>query len=116
MALVPCPSCRRHVRASDEVCPFCTARRRAVSAAVAATLAIAGCEMVRPGAVYGGPPPTTAPASDRAPAPVYGGPPPTAPSASPAVSSPSPSPPAASPSPRIPAAVYGGPPPTTKRR
>ncbi|MGZ3421470.1 MAG: hypothetical protein ACXVEF_33775 [Polyangiales bacterium] len=56
--LVPCPGCRRHVRAADGACPFCSAAidstriapdartrlsRGALFAVAAASVAIAGC-------------------------------------------------------------------------
>jgi hypothetical protein len=47
--LEPCPSCRRHVRASSAVCPFCgrAARsieaRRAIAGTLVLGLALAGC-------------------------------------------------------------------------
>jgi hypothetical protein len=41
MALIPCSSCRRHVREGASTCPFCAAKLAAVAAAAA--LALAGC-------------------------------------------------------------------------
>ena len=60
MPLVPCESCRRHLRASETQCPFCRERRTRSALAVIAVgsaLALAGCDQVMPGAKYGGPPP-----------------------------------------------------------
>lgn len=59
-SLVPCPSCQRHVRASEHACPFCQSAlpaaladgaipaasqrmKRAAAFAFTATLALAGC-------------------------------------------------------------------------
>jgi hypothetical protein len=57
MALRVCSSCRRHVRAREGVCPFCTVI--VVTFAVGAGLALAACDGPRGLApVYGGPPPT----------------------------------------------------------
>lgn len=59
-SLVPCPSCQRHVRATEHACPFCAAAlpaaladgaipaatqrmKRAAAFAFTATLALAGC-------------------------------------------------------------------------
>jgi len=36
MPLIPCPSCRRHVRAGDESCPFCASAMPADARAVPA--------------------------------------------------------------------------------
>ena len=50
MPLVPCESCRRHLRGSEVTCPFCSARRtRSAIAIVAASsvIALAGCDTVR---------------------------------------------------------------------
>ena len=67
-SLVPCPSCQRHVRASEHACPFCQAAlpaaladgaipaatqrmKRAAAFAFTATLALAGCgDSTTPGA------------------------------------------------------------------
>ncbi|MBX3233155.1 MAG: hypothetical protein KIT84_20400 [Labilithrix sp.] len=59
MPLVPCESCRRHVRAAEASCPFCkTTRATAIVAAIAGSaLLIAGCETFSPASKYGGPPP-----------------------------------------------------------
>ncbi len=93
--LVPCPSCSRHVRASENTCPFCNEgvpaelrdappprapgrrlRRAALCVASAGTLTLtSACST---GAVYGGPPVTDA-GSDADAAQMmalYGGPPP----------------------------------------
>ena len=49
MALVPCSACRRHVRSTAEVCPFCERRVGAIRASIPAVLgmavglALAGC-------------------------------------------------------------------------
>lgn len=58
MALVPCESCRRHVRSGEAACPFCKVVRSAATAAVTAAcaLSIAGCDTFSPAAKYGGPP------------------------------------------------------------
>jgi hypothetical protein len=89
-ALVPCPTCQRHVRASDACCPFCgcgpsSKAKPLAAAALAAGLALSGCPNLLPAyggpaAVYGGPPaknvgPTssatsTAPTTSTSPAPV----------------------------------------------
>lgn len=58
MALVPCDSCRRHVRSLDLACPFCKTVRNVTTMAVvaASAFAIAGCEAISPASKYGGPP------------------------------------------------------------
>src|SRR4051812_45810637 len=72
MAFLPCPSCKRHVRAGDEACPFCASsmpadvrvaaaptRRLGRSALFAFAVGVAGCSSeggVVP--VYGAPAPT----------------------------------------------------------
>jgi len=52
MSLVPCASCRRHLRDAETACPFCsaprTASRLAVLAIFSSAVALAAC--------YGGPP------------------------------------------------------------
>lgn len=96
----PCPTCARHVRGSERVCPFCasalpmrategetgsTSRlsRRALLLAVGAGLA--ACRDPTPAAVYGAPPPRVSPPPpDPVNAPVYGGPPPVDPTPPPA--------------------------------
>src|SRR5438128_2009565 len=59
MPLVPCDSCRRHVRAADPACPFCKVTRTpsALVAVAASALIIAGCDTFSPASKYGGPPP-----------------------------------------------------------
>lgn len=59
MPLVPCDSCRRHVRAADPACPFCKVTRTptAFAAVAASALIIAGCDTISPATKYGGPPP-----------------------------------------------------------
>lgn len=71
--LVPCPSCQRHVRSTEEACPFCKSKTggRAAAGFLAATLGAAlatGCPS--------GPPPNRAVAE-------YGAPPPPQPTATP---------------------------------
>ncbi|HZO13462.1 MAG TPA: hypothetical protein VFB62_09385 [Polyangiaceae bacterium] len=61
--LVPCPSCRRHLREREESCPFCSSRleplamRRYAAGVmlVMAAAALTGCPRSAP--KYGGPPP-----------------------------------------------------------
>lgn len=91
MSLVPCPACSRHVRASDEACPFCAApvppgarasagpavgvvgtRAQlflgAVTAAAIAAASAAGCSPPPRaiGPAYGSPAPRHAPEADAA--------------------------------------------------
>src|SRR4051812_6780999 len=115
MALVPCESCRRHVRAGDAACPFCKTVRTAttVVAVAAAALTIAGCEAFSPASKYGGPPApyvapdaetttTTTTLTSDAAAP--------APSPTPAASSPRLTAPTSDTTTHAPVAMYGGPP------
>lgn len=109
MALVPCDSCRRHVRAGDAACPFCKAVRNATTVAIAAvsTLAIAGCDTFSPASKYGGPPPdypmpTAAPPDA---APDAAAPAPSTTASSPRLTEPEPSS-----RPTAPVALYGAPP------
>lgn len=66
-ALVPCSSCRRHVRTEDAVCAFCAAplavrggvTRVALAVALGAGVAMGCAENSRLNApLYGGPPPS----------------------------------------------------------
>jgi hypothetical protein len=60
MRLVPCESCRRHVRAADLVCPFCKDKRttsRLAAIAISSAIVLGGCDGFTAGAKYGGPPP-----------------------------------------------------------
>ena len=44
MALIPCPTCKRHLRPTDRVaCPFCGARAGLVGVAAAVGIALSGC-------------------------------------------------------------------------
>jgi hypothetical protein len=76
MSFVPCPSCRRHVRAGDAACPFCGAagaaepavapsasvpgQRLSRGAMFAFAVSVAACSSSgddgNPGLMYGGPP------------------------------------------------------------
>jgi hypothetical protein len=99
--LVPCPECRRHVRAEEQRCPFCGGARRAGTGtapaiALAAIAVVAGCES---GA---SPPPQAPTAPEATAAPTTAPPDAPKPALSPGVSDAGP---------REPAAVYGGPPP-----
>ena len=96
--LLPCPSCERHVRASEEACPFCAAAlperpapaplprtpavrlsRAAMFALGATAAAVAACSSSGP--VYGGPADSGGAPGDSGrqdapvPQPIYGGPP-----------------------------------------
>ena len=86
MPLVPCDSCRRHVRAADPACPFCktTRTRSALVAAFASALIIAGCDTYSPASKYGGPPPGYTPENTTqvTTTPPDAGDPPVAPTAS----------------------------------
>lgn len=118
MALVPCDSCRRHVRAGEAACPFCKAVRNVTTVAVvaASALAIAGCDTFSPASKYGGPPgyvytppdaetpTTTTEPSDAAVAPE-----PSTTASSPRLGEPGPDP-TSSAGPKAPVAIYGGPP------
>lgn len=80
--LTSCPSCDRHVRVSETVCPFCkgkvVARQVGILAtAVGAAALLTGCPR-EPAPVYGGPPPRVQPGPSKAPSAT------PAPSASPA--------------------------------
>ena len=115
MPLVPCPSCRRHLRAQEERCPFCEApvRRRVAgvaAAGLAGALALTGC----PQQPAQQPAQQPTPPADSTPVPAYGGPalngPPPAP-----VDTSQPAPPAVPMEPdpgddERPAARYGAPP------
>lgn len=101
--LVPCPNCQRHVRSTEQTCPFCKAKSRSAAgflgAALGAVLATgcpSGPQPQRPAAEYGAPPPppTVAPSQPSA-----------SPSASPADLQP------LTPDDMRPAAEYGAPPP-----
>ncbi len=58
--LVPCPDCKRHVRATDTTCPHCGRSSGALgfaALAMTAGLALAGCDRPPVAAVYGPPAP-----------------------------------------------------------
>ncbi len=97
MPLVPCPGCRRHLKADETACPFCRAALPKALAAGLTALALVGCppsaptpprlqsgETTAPAPAYGGAPPapvvtSSAPAPDTDDEPqrdVYGAPPP----------------------------------------
>lgn len=119
MALVPCDSCRRHVRAAEDACPFCKTVRVGTKVVVVAASAfvLAGCgETFSPAAKYGGPPAqpdvttTTITVPEAGPADsatASATPPPDVPDASPRLTDTS----DAGPGKRFaPVALYGGPP------
>jgi hypothetical protein len=88
MPLVPCPSCRRHLRADETSCPFCRSARGLAAGLTA--LALSACPPPQPQLPqpYGAPPApttttpqstTTATVTSRTPdsmGEVYGAPPP----------------------------------------
>ena len=84
MALRLCASCSRHVRSSDEECPFCGARSSAavpvpVSRATRAALIFGSATLVVAGVACGGTTESPDASSDASPVPVqppYGAPPP----------------------------------------
>lgn len=72
MAFVPCPSCKRHVRAGEGACPFCASsmpgdaaiipaatRRLGRGALFAFAVGVAGCSSEAAVPVYGAPAPDT---------------------------------------------------------
>jgi hypothetical protein len=87
MSLAPCPSCSRHVRIAEPVCPFCASSLALVEPARVrverlgrAALFTVGAAVVVAGAsgcaMYGGPPVYTNDAgNDAAILAMYGGPP-----------------------------------------
>lgn len=100
-ALIPCPSCHRHVVADEAACPFCTQNMPSVSRRTLATLTAVslgllatGCpSKERPAPKYGMPPrPEPDPEGRRLEpdAPMYGMPPPTAPAPNEPVPAPEP--------------------------
>lgn len=109
--LTTCPSCDRHVRASETTCPFCKGKVVArqvggvLAAAVGATL-LTGCPR-QPAPVYGGPPPRPVKPAPPQPAPPQPGPSQAEPSDSPEASMA----PAPSPEERPVAPAYGAPAP-----
>lgn len=77
--LLPCPSCARHVRQSEQGCPFCGAslalesvERAAPGRLGRAAMFAFGAAMATSVAACGG---GSTPANDSGPAPLYGGPP-----------------------------------------
>lgn len=66
--LVPCPNCQRHVRSTEEACPFCKTKSRSAAGFLGAALGAAlvtGCPSSPPPpravAEYGAPPPPVTP-------------------------------------------------------